>query len=233
MLVCFYGLIPLLQSAGLADFPAYLLGMGLPLGLLLAAALWLVHQEGHPLSWSAFAARLRLGRMNSRDWRTLLAVLAWSVGTNVLIGGLMMLAKVYDWLPLPGNLLAIQDPRILPTSQILHAAWGGDIRGQWGIVILVAVWLFVFNILGEELWWRGYLLPRQELASGSRAWVIQGVYWTLFHAFKYWAMPALLPVCLALAFMAQRTKNTTPVILAHFLINGSMLILIVMAVLGL
>lgn len=46
-------------------------------------------------------------------------------------------------------------------------------------------------------------------------------------------MPALLPVCLALAFMAQRTKNTTPVILAHFLINGSMLILIVMAVLGL
>lgn len=228
----FYGLLPLLQGLGWAEFPAYLVSMGLPLAMMLAAALWFYAREGNPWTWSAFKTRMRLGPMQLREWRFLLAVLGWTVGSNVLIGVLLNLGQVYTRLPLPARLPTIQDPRLVPDTAMMHAAWGGDIRGQWGLVLVVFLWLVIFNILGEELWWRGILLPRQEQAHGKHAWWVQGLLWTLFHAFKYWAMPGLLPGCLAMPFMAQRLKNNTPVLIAHLLLNSTILIPLIAAVLG-
>jgi len=31
----------------------------------------------------------------------------------------------------------------------------------WGLFFYFSAGLFVFNILGEDLWWRGYILPLQ------------------------------------------------------------------------
>jgi membrane protease YdiL (CAAX protease family) len=48
----------------------------------------------------------------------------------------------------------------------------------------LALWLpffFFFNIVGEELWWRGFILPRQEPVFGRRTWVLQGVLHGFFH----------------------------------------------------
>jgi membrane protease YdiL (CAAX protease family) len=41
-----------------------------------------------------------------------------------------------------------------------------------------------------------------------------------------------LPTCLSLAFVAQRTKNTWPGIIIHFVSNGIVLISIVLGILG-
>jgi Type II CAAX prenyl endopeptidase Rce1-like len=38
----------------------------------------------------------------------------------------------------------------------------------------------LLNILGEEFLWRGVVLPRQEVAFGRRAWVVNGILWLLF-----------------------------------------------------
>jgi membrane protease YdiL (CAAX protease family) len=46
---------------------------------------------------------------------------------------------------------------------------GMPLRGAWWILIYYAVLILVCNIGGEELWWRGYVLPRQELAFGRAA----------------------------------------------------------------
>lgn len=231
-LACFYGLIPLLTGLGLADFPAYLVSMALPLASMLAAALWIYRREGRPWAWPAFAERMRLGRMDAPARRGLLALLGWALGSNLLIGGLMQIGQVYKYIPLPANLLPIQDPRLIPDSAMLHAAWGGDIRGQWWVLVVVALWLFIFNILGEELWWRGILLPKHEEAHGKNAWIVQGILWTLFHVFKYWSMPVLLPLCLAIPYVSQKLKNNTPAIWAHFIVNSTMLIPLTLAILG-
>src|SRR5262245_47483043 len=39
-------------------------------------------------------------------------------------------------------------------------------QGAWWVLIYYGVVMLVGNIGGEELWWRGYVLPRQELAFG-------------------------------------------------------------------
>jgi membrane protease YdiL (CAAX protease family) len=99
-------------------------------------------------------------------------------------------------------------------------------------VALLYLGIWVLNILGEELWWRGYVLPRQELVHGRRTWIVHGVLWTLFHVPFWWNLIALLPSTLSLAFVTSRLRNTTPGIVAHLVLNGLGMVGIVLGVLG-
>ncbi|MBN1488018.1 MAG: hypothetical protein JW981_10280, partial [Anaerolineae bacterium] len=63
-------------------------------------------------------------------------------------------------------------------------------------------------------------------------WVIHGVLWTLFHAYKWWDLIALLPMSLGLSFVVSRLRNNTPGMVIHFVGNGTGLIPILMGVLG-
>jgi membrane protease YdiL (CAAX protease family) len=89
---------------------------------------------------------------------------------------------------------------------------------------LNAIVLF-FNIFGEELWWRGYILPRQELTHGKNTWLLHGVLWACFHMFKWYAVPFMLITCQVIPYVAQRTKNTWPGIINHLVINGAGMIM--------
>jgi membrane protease YdiL (CAAX protease family) len=76
----------------------------------------------------------------------------------------------------------------------------------------------VCNIGGEELWWRGYVLPRQELAFGRTAWVVHGISWSVFHLFMQptlWDATRMAITGVALSFVAQRTRSTWPGIVGH------------------
>lgn len=108
----------------------------------------------------------------------------------------------------------------------MQKPWGGEgsfvdfpLQGAWW---LLAVWFvgYFFNVVGEELWWRGYILPRQELVHGSRTWAIHGTQWTLFHVFNLATLWMILPGALMLAWYCQRTRNTWPGIVAHGLLNA-------------
>jgi len=143
-------------------------------------------------------------------------------GLNIAYGAISLLGGVLDGLGLnPGA------GTITSVEQLL----GESVRGRWEIVFLFLM-LLLFNVVGEELWWRGIILPRQELTHGRWTWVVHGLLWTAFHAFKWWDLLGLLPVCLLIAFISQRTKNNWPALIAHLLFNGLTLILVVAAVLG-
>jgi membrane protease YdiL (CAAX protease family) len=107
---------------------------------------------------------------------------------------------------------------------------GIPLRGRWWVAGYYVVVLLVGNIAGEELWWRGYLLPRQELAHGKWAWLVHGVLWAAFHLFfqfTLWDMVRMVPTCCALAFVAQDRKNTWPGVVGHTLGNSVLLLQIV------
>jgi membrane protease YdiL (CAAX protease family) len=95
---------------------------------------------------------------------------------------------------------------------------GIPLRGAWWILVYYAVVMLVCNIGGEELWWRGYVLPRQELAFGKAAWLVHGVFWSAFHLFMQptlWDTVRMSITGVALAFVAQRTRSTWPGIVGH------------------
>lgn len=94
------------------------------------------------------------------------------------------------------------------------------------------VLVLFFNIVAEEVWWRGYILPRQELTHGKYAFLVNGVLWSVFHMFKWWAVPLMLFRNWMEPFVVQRTKNTTPAIIMHGISNGISVLFTIIALLS-
>jgi membrane protease YdiL (CAAX protease family) len=88
--------------------------------------------------------------------------------------------------------------------------------------------------VGEEFWWRGVILPRQQLVFKFVAvWILHSVLWTLFHGYKYWDLLNLLPLSLGLTFAVLYLRNNTTGLLMHFVSNGVGLVPILLGVIGL
>ena len=116
-----------------------------------------------------------------------------------------------------------------------HDFMGIPLKGQWWIAVYYTLVLLCANIAGEELWWRGYLLPRQELVHGRFTWIVHGILWAAFHLFFQWTLwdfVRMLPTCCALSFVAQHRKNTWPGIIGHTFGNSAFLVQIVQGIRG-
>jgi membrane protease YdiL (CAAX protease family) len=214
-----YLLIPALDTAGLSPFMAYLIAVLIPLVAMFAAAPIAYRLEGNPPTWRAFKDRFRLRPMTGRMWLWAGALSFFGLITAGLFGAVTRQLITSGIIPLPSSIPSALDPRLGASVDTMRAQLDGRLEGNWPVLVVFLVVLF-FNVVGEELWWRGYILPRQEAAFGGRAWLIHGVLWCLFHAFKWWDYLTLLPFTLGLAFVAQRLRNNVPAIVAHFVVNG-------------
>jgi CAAX protease family protein len=89
----------------------------------------------------------------------------------------------------------------------LHGAWG-----WYGLSLA----LFVFTtVLGEELLFRGYLLPRMNRAFGRGDWVVNGLLFTGYHLHVPWAMLPTLFDTLTLAYPTKRYRSAWMGIAVH------------------
>ncbi len=106
------------------------------------------------------------------------------------------------------------------------------LSGNWKWFVIVMV-MFIFNtMLGEELLFRGYLLPRMEGAFGDKAWVANGVLFGLYHVHVPWVIPAVLLIdTFALAYSSQRYRSAWIGIIVHSaqtLVLGGLLLALVL-----
>jgi membrane protease YdiL (CAAX protease family) len=226
-------LYPALIGLGFSNLVSFLVVFTGPMALMFAAALVTFHRiEGYPLSISNIRERMRFPKLHLKDF-------LWGIGA-FLIGGIGMgllsgfRLSVFDAaiLPIADPLPEFINPRTVFDLIHLEQMAGGPLVGNWGLLALYVIQFF-FNIIGEELWWRGIILPRQEKAHGRFAWLIHGLLWAGFHAFKWWDILPILPLSLAMSYVSQRTKSNWPALIAHTLGNLSFFVLIFMAVIGL
>lgn len=215
---------------GMNDFLNFYLTMVLPLALMLVAAVVAYKLEGRTLTWHDLSQRFRLTRMTKQDWLyTLGLFLTMALAYGVLGFTAQWLMQFKLFAP-PEFLIPAVDPR-LKQHLVTDVFMGIPLKGQWWIAIVYFVAL-LFNIFGEEFWWRGYILPRQELAFGKWTWVIHGVLWTLFHVFWKWNLLSLLPACLALSYVVYKRKNTWIGIITHMALNSIPLVGLVIGIIG-
>jgi len=191
----FYVLFPMLVRFRMPEEFAYGTQMLSVFLLLFFATIIGLRRDGWPLTWETVRERLRVKRMDSTAWKWTLSFLFLYLLLGLLFNlvGQFVFEKIGFWPP----------DADIPLTNI-------------PFMLLV----FVINILTEEIWWRGYILPRQELEHGKLAFLVNGVLWSLFHMFKWWAVPLMLLKQWMLPFVVQRTKNTTPALLIHFISNG-------------
>jgi membrane protease YdiL (CAAX protease family) len=228
----FWVLMPWFIQLGMLPYYAYLLGLGIPLALLWVTALLWLKLEGYTITWATVKARFRLRRMDRKAWLwSMGALLAGSVVGALLISQLSRFLIEQGIIPVPSTIPAFMSPTSLTDPRTAYDEAVGDLRDNWLPLISMAI-LLVINVLGEEFWWRGIVLPRQEMVFGRWTWVVHGIMWAFFHIFKWWDVLTLIPICLALSFVCSKLKNTTPGIVIHSVTNGIALLPLFAGILG-
>ena len=200
----FYVLFPILVRWGMPEEFAYGTQMLSVFLLLILATLIGLRSDGWSLHWETARDRLRIKGMDGTAWKWTLIFLFLSLLLGFLLNmlGQFVFEKIGFMAP---------DADIVITN----------------IPFMVVV--LIFNIICEEIWWRGYILPRQELEHGKWAFLVNGILWACFHLFKWWAVPLMLLRNWMVPLVAQRTQNTTPGIVMHFISNGISVLLTILA----
>jgi membrane protease YdiL (CAAX protease family) len=129
------------------------------------------------------------------------------------------------WLVLIPLIVAFGAEELVPTlphadGRDLGAFFGTDagqsfMHGAWGWYGLLLV-MFLFNtVLGEELLFRGYLLPRMNGVFGRKDWVANGLLFAAYHLHVPWVIPATLLDTFILAYPAKRYRSAWMGIIVH------------------
>lgn len=226
----YYWVMPRLIRAGWLPYYAYAAALGVPLAALLVASLVVYAAEGNPLSWTGLMSRFRYAPLTGRDLVVVAGVFVAEIAIYAACSAFTSWLIRHGAIPIPSGLPAFVDPRTIWTQQTIDAATGG-LRGNWGLLAF-SVALLIINVVGEEFWWRGVVLPRQELAFGAWTLVAHAIMWTLFHAFKYWDLINLLPLSFGLTFATIYLRNSGAGLIMHFLSNGVGLVPIFLGVIG-
>ena len=203
-------------------------------GAELVAGLALLRREGYQLTFSTLRDRIRWHWPQGRKawvWAGVVFILGMSL--SMMMGPVnRSLASVPgfvppEWWPAASN----------PTVQITGAADvfpDVNLKGNFLFVLLYLIVGLVFNVFGEEIYYRGYLLPRMRGAFGKYDWIANGVLFTLKHVYQRWLYPGILIGGLGFAFTAGPLGSLPLAMIFHwagnFLFN---MIFLFMAALGL
>ena len=202
-------IVPMMDRAGASPLLQFAVAAS-DLILILIAAFVAYGFEGNAWTWPAFRDRMRLRMPTGRGW-------AWAIGLAIVNVGLYIGAATAVDALFPHQRPPVALMKLLGDDQHflgspLHHAW--PLLGAWVLFYLV-------NVFGEELWWRGIILPRQELAHGKNAWIFHGFLWAGFHiSFFPTDFFVLLPCALAYGWVCQRQRSTVPGVVAHGVLNG-------------
>jgi membrane protease YdiL (CAAX protease family) len=213
--------LPWLQARGASPLLLFAL-LGLPFLLMLVAPVLYHRREGRRLAWRDFRDRVRLGTLDRRG-------AAWSLALTVAGVGLYLGASHLVDALLPEAAFPEVVGKVLGDSSTFL---GTPMKGAWW---LLGAWFlfYVANVAGEELWFRGIVLPRQELAFGRSTWAIHGGLWAAWHAGLFPADAlVILPEALAYGWVCQRSRSLWPTLVAHAVLNALAAIRIVTGILG-
>ncbi len=208
--------MPWLMELGYRSDDALLLTAAVLSSFLIALTVVLYVSEGRSMSWMEMKRRFRIKNITAKYWLLVaLGVLVVDlsyIGLQITRGPIAELMP--EWLKAPHRV----------DDTVSHS-------GDYLRLVLFAG-LIVLNVVSEELLWRGYILPRQELQHGRHTWWIHGVQWTCFHLFKPWDVVAILPGALVYGWLATRTRSLIPGLVLHFGLNGLGVVLLTIQVVG-
>ncbi len=186
-------------------------GLGIFLPLIIIAGI-ILKGEGLKLNAETWHNRMRFVKMKARDWKWVaIGTLASGISTVAMMGLIHIATGNLNYTP------AFMEFEPLSSGRY----W---LLGVWFI-------FWIFNIMGEEILWRGVMQPRQEAIFSKQTWIVQGIGWSLFHlAFGWQLWLMLLPLMFIQPLVVQKTRNSWTGVAIHGIINGPSFVAIALGV---
>lgn len=107
------------------------------------------------------------------------------------------------------------EPEGYDMAQLFTPELRGQMVGAWGLVGLFFVSSLFNTFLGEELLFRGLLLPKMEGVFGQWDWVANGVLFGFYHLHQPWGILNDIVVGCVFAFSGKRFHSTWFPIILH------------------
>lgn len=151
---------------------------------------------------------LNIKSFKKRDWTySVIGLLLVFIFTGLIFGSSFLLNKYFGI-------------RLLTTTP-----WFMEMKPFQGIEkLFLFIWLpmFFFNMVGEEILWRGYIQTR---LSGKYSWLLCSLLWMIFHLpFGIDLIIMLIPVIVIIPYAFYKTQNTLVGIFIHGIYNGPLFI---------
>ena len=216
--------IPYLDQLGASQLILFLTYIS-PFALFFFVALYGYRTEGNPWSWKALKARFRYKPIKGKMWLWTLLFVAIDTASYLAVYKLAfpLVKKIHDAFP---------TPEVVTNFMNNGETFAGyTVQGNWWLLGLYLL-LFFFNVVGEEILWRGYLWPRQELTHGKYTWIVHGLLWTSFHLFAPYNAIMVLPGALFMSYITQKYQNNTIFLISHATLNGIPFIMLLMQIIG-
>jgi membrane protease YdiL (CAAX protease family) len=192
----------------------------LTLGLMweFVLCLIIVRQEEGSLGWETLKRRLLLqapsdpatGERRGRLWLWLVPALLGVVVVEVVFAGTLqsVWVSVFPFLAEPPGW---DFQAVLGSPEILQS-----LVGAWWFLALFIVFQLFNTFLGEELLFRGVLLPKMKGVFGRWAWVANGAFFTAYHLHQPWSMlSTFISTTLFFSLPAWRFRSTWMSIIVH------------------
>jgi membrane protease YdiL (CAAX protease family) len=225
------------------DFRSDPLGAGVTRMVLITIGLiWLfvlsmiiVRQEEGDLRWATVKRRLRLntprdlqtGETRRWLWLWLIPVMILSAVWDIAMVPIVQKLWVSIF-PLFAEPAGYGMGTVLGSQETLDR-----LVGAWWFFGLFIV-LSVFNVfLGEELLFRGVLLPKMEGVFGRWSWVANGVLFACFHVHQPWTIAENIVSGAILAYPSWRFRSTWMSVIVHSVQNVFFGLLLLGIMLGL
>lgn len=201
-----------------------------------ALALIIVYREEGDLRWATVQRRLRLntpldpktGEPRRKLWWWLIPlVILHFVGALFISGALDELSvRLFPFLAPPGEGYFLGDFLMSPEAPTYFA-------GEWGILGMFLV-MAVFNILGEEFFWRGVMLPKMNGVFGKWDGVANGVIGGAYHLSQPWQIlgGGIFMWTVFMALPAKYFRSTWVSVIIHGSINVMWSIMILALILS-
>jgi membrane protease YdiL (CAAX protease family) len=97
------------------------------------------------------------------------------------------------------------------------------LAGYQGVLYGLILYIIIFGIVGpfvEELYFRGYLLPRMEEYAKKWAPLVSTVLFSVYHFFSPWENPIRIIQGFPLFYLVWKKKDIRFGIIAHILLNS-------------
>jgi len=165
----------------------------------------LVYREQRTLRWSVIREVLWLrsprspktGRRGGRMW----------LAVPLLMIPFLVAFQFAKPLPHP----AVRDAGVFLGSPAGHAL----LHGNWAWFALLVILLTFNTVLGEELLFRGFLLPRMNRAFGRWDWLANAILFAAYHLHTLWETPSNLIAGLTFAYGSKRYRSSLIGIAVH------------------
>lgn len=183
------------------------------------------------LTWDKLKERLWLNHPIDPKSGRVSKKLYWMVIPVILYGALIQFTGLLNFLS--EGLLKMfpffQPPDYVQIEQLATS----EFHGAWYLVGIVLISSLFNYLLGEELFFRGILLPKMNGVFGRWDWVMNGILFASYHMHKIEDVPVFLVSSIFIAYLNKKYKSFYPALLIHGVEFIPLIVMVMLVVLGL